>query len=60
MSARNGDILIEVKDLHKVFLEKLHALNGITTTIRKGEVVVIEESFGVRITEIINGLPVQQ
>ena len=27
--------------------------------VAKGEVVVIEESFGVRITEIINTLPVQ-
>ena len=41
MSAKKGDVLIEVKDLHKVFQGKLHALNGITTTIRKGEVVVI-------------------
>ncbi len=28
--------------------------------VAKGEVVVIEESFGVRITEIVNKLPVQQ
>ena len=28
--------------------------------VAKGEVVVIEESFGVRITEIINKLPIQQ
>ncbi len=41
MSAKKGDVLIEVEDLHKVFLGKLHALNGISTTIRKGEVVVI-------------------
>ncbi len=37
----NGDVLIEVKDLHKVFGNSLHALNGVSETIRKGEVVVI-------------------
>lgn len=41
MSIKNGDVLIEVKDLHKIFQKELHALNGISTTIRKGEVVVI-------------------
>ena len=37
----NGDVLIEVKDVHKVFGNALHALNGVSETIRKGEVVVI-------------------
>ena len=37
----NGEVLIQVDDLHKVFDDSLHALNGITTQIRKGEVVVI-------------------
>ena len=37
----NGDVLIEVKDVHKVFGNSLHALNGVSETIRKGEVVVI-------------------
>ena len=37
----NGDGLIEVKDVHKVFGNSLHALNGVSETIRKGEVVVI-------------------
>lgn len=37
----NGDVLIEVKDVHKVFGSSLHALNGVSETIRKGEVVVI-------------------
>ena len=36
----NGDVLIEVKDVHKVFGNSLHALNGVSETIRKGEVVV--------------------
>ena len=36
-----GDVLIEVKDVHKVFGNSLHALNGVSETIRKGEVVVI-------------------
>lgn len=37
----NGDILIKVEDLHKVYHNKLHALDGISEEIRKGEVVVI-------------------
>ena len=37
----NGDVLIQVKDLHKVFNSSLHALNGVSEEIRKGEVVVI-------------------
>ena len=36
-----GEVLIRVDDLHKVFDDSLHALNGITTEIRSGEVVVI-------------------
>ena len=37
----NGEVLIRVEDVHKVFGGALHALNGITTEIRKGEVVVV-------------------
>ncbi len=37
----NGDVLIQVKDVHKVFSSSLHALNGVNEEIRKGEVVVI-------------------
>lgn len=37
----NGDVLIKVENLHKVYHNKLHALDGITEEIRKGEVVVI-------------------
>ncbi|MEE1086297.1 MAG: amino acid ABC transporter ATP-binding protein [Schaedlerella sp.] len=37
----NGDVLIQVKDVHKVFNSSLHALNGVSEEIRKGEVVVI-------------------
>ena len=37
----NGEVLIRVEDVHKVFGGALHALNGITTAIRKGEVVVV-------------------
>ena len=36
----NGETLIKVEDVHKVFGE-LHALNGVSEEIRKGEVVVI-------------------
>ena len=37
----NGDVLIRVEDIHKVFDDSLHALNGISEEISKGEVVVI-------------------
>lgn len=37
----NSDTLIEVKDVYKIFGNSLHALNGVSETIRKGEVVVI-------------------
>ncbi len=37
----NGEVLIRVEDVHKVFGGALHALNGITTEIRRGEVVVV-------------------
>jgi polar amino acid transport system ATP-binding protein len=38
----NGDYLIEVKDLKKYYNGgKIKALNGITTNIKKGEVVVV-------------------
>ena len=36
------EVLIEVRDLHKSFgTGKIHALNGISTTIRRGEVVCV-------------------
>lgn len=37
----NGDVLIKVEDLHKVYNNSLHALNGVTEEILKGEVVVV-------------------
>ena len=40
MTTNNGDVLIKVENLHKVF-GKLHALNGVSEEIKKGEVVVI-------------------
>ncbi len=36
----NGEVLIKVEDIHKIYGE-LHALDGISEEIRKGEVVVI-------------------
>ncbi len=36
-----GDVLIKVDDVHKVYANELHALNGVSETISKGEVVVI-------------------
>lgn len=37
----NGEVLIKVEEVHKVFAGNLHALNGVSEEIRKGEVVVI-------------------
>ena len=42
MSADNNDVIISVKDLKKYYNgESIKALDGVTTDIRKGEVVVI-------------------
>ena len=40
MTTNQGDTLIKVEGLHKIFGE-LHALNGVSEDIKKGEVVVI-------------------
>ncbi len=37
----NGEVLIKVDNIYKVFHNSLHALNGISEEILKGEVVVI-------------------
>lgn len=37
----NGETLIKVEEIHKVFDDSLHALNGVSEEIHKGEVVVI-------------------
>lgn len=37
----NGETLIKVEEIHKVFDDSLHALNGISEEIQKWEVVVI-------------------
>ena len=44
--------MIKIENLHKSFGD-LHVLKGVNFQAEKGEVVVIEESFGVRVTEII-------
>ena len=36
-----GDVLIKVDNVHKVYANNLHALNGVSETISKGKVVVI-------------------
>lgn len=42
MSADNqNEVLISVKDLKKYYKDDIHALDGITTDIKRGEVVVI-------------------
>ncbi len=41
MTTKNGDVLIKVENLHKSFGTEVHALNGVSEEIRKGEVVVV-------------------
>lgn len=41
MSVNNGEVLIRTENLKKVYPGSLHALNGVSQEIRKGEVVVI-------------------
>lgn len=41
MSGKQNEIIIETKDLCKIFGKNIRALNGVTTQIRRGEVVVI-------------------
>ena len=41
-----GDVLIKVDNVHKVYANNLHALNGVSETISKGEVVVIVGQSG--------------
>ena len=45
--------MIKINKLNKSFGDN-HVLKDISNEIRKGEVVVIDENFGVRITDIIN------
>ena len=40
MTTNQGNTLIRVEDLHKIFGE-LHAINGVSEEIKEGEVVVI-------------------
>ena len=50
----NDNVLINVIGLKKHYLAgTVKALDGIDLEIDKGEVVVIEENFGIRVTEII-------
>ncbi|SHJ47112.1 amino acid ABC transporter ATP-binding protein [Hespellia stercorisuis] len=38
----NGEVLIKVENVHKIYNEgRLHALNGVSNEIKKGEVVVV-------------------
>jgi len=49
----------KIIELNKIAGEPIDVLvNG--KYVAKGEVVVIEECFGVRITEIVNAVPMQQ
>jgi len=41
VSVNSGEVLIRTEDLRKTYGGKLHALNGVSQEIRKGEVVVI-------------------
>ena len=56
----NGDVLIRVEDVHKVFGGALHALNGVTTEIRRGEVVVIVGPSGSGKSTFLRSLNLQE
>ena len=45
--------MITVKDLYKSFGEN-GVLKGISETVEKGEVVVVNEKFGIRLTDVIS------
>ena len=45
--------LISVRGLEKSFGKDIQVLKGIDIDIFKGDVVVVDDNFGVRITEII-------
>ena len=47
-----NETLIKVEGLEKAF-GKVEVLKGINIDIKKGEVVVIGEAFGIRITDVI-------
>jgi ABC-type polar amino acid transport system ATPase subunit len=41
VTAKTGEVLIKVENLHKSFGTSVHALNGVDEEIRRGEVVVV-------------------
>ena len=49
------ETILKIRDLQKSFGDNL-ILQGLSLDIKKGEVVVIDENFGVRITEIVSPL----
>ena len=51
-----GDVLIKVDNVHKVYANNLHALNGVSETISKGEVVVIVGPSGSGKTTFLRSL----
>ena len=51
----SGDVIIRVETVTTYSNDgKVKALDGVSTEIRRGEAVVINEKFGVRLTDIIS------
>ena len=52
LTAKRGEPLVVLAGVQKHF-GSLHALKDIELTVTRGEVVVVDEDFGLRISEIV-------
>ena len=44
--------MIKFVNVHKWFKD-LHVINGVSLEVKQGEVVVVNDKFGIRLTDII-------